>query len=193
MVFPESDQFSRELKEALTVVVPVPVKPVELVVLAIGIVVAMLRPAELVSAQDHRHALRNKNSSHQVATLSSVRLAEGVAMILGGDEFRKKNSGHQVATLTSAKPVHRQVVRWPFLAAIPGVVVVVPVPVFFAVRFVVLFVVRDQVVQSESVVCRDIVDACERSFALVLVEVGAPGQPIRELRHRVVVSLPVAS
>src|SRR5208282_6716352 len=108
MVFPESDQFSRELKEALTVVVPIPVKPVELVVLAIGIVVAMLRPAEFVSAQNHRHALR------------------------------KKHSAHQVATLTPAKPIHRRVLRWPFLAAIPRVVVVVPVPVFFAVRFVVL-------------------------------------------------------
>ena len=44
-----------------------PVEPGDLVVLAIGVVVAALRAAELVAGQQHRHALRQEQRREQVA------------------------------------------------------------------------------------------------------------------------------
>ena len=42
---------------------------VSLVVLAVGVVVALLRVAELVAGADHRHALREQQRGHEVPLL----------------------------------------------------------------------------------------------------------------------------
>ena len=52
----------------------VPVGPADLVVLAVGVVVAALRLAELVAAADHRHALREQQRRHEVALLPLAQL-----------------------------------------------------------------------------------------------------------------------
>ena len=47
----------------------VPVEPGDLVVLALGVVVAALRAPDLVAAEQHRHALREQQRREQVALL----------------------------------------------------------------------------------------------------------------------------
>src|SRR6185503_6048251 len=65
----EVDQLAREVEQQLLVSVEVPVDPRQLVVLAVGVVVAALRPAELVAVADHRHALRQQHRRQEVALL----------------------------------------------------------------------------------------------------------------------------
>ena len=60
MLFSQLDQFSREFKTLILLVVTLPVEPADLVVLAIIIVIAALGPATFVSASQHLYALRQK-------------------------------------------------------------------------------------------------------------------------------------
>ena len=53
---PDEDQLAGEFQELLLPVVQVPVEPGQLVVLAVGVVVALLAVAQLVAAEHHRHA-----------------------------------------------------------------------------------------------------------------------------------------
>ena len=46
-----------------------PVDPADFVVLAVGVVVAALRAAELVAAEQQRHALRQQQRGQEVASL----------------------------------------------------------------------------------------------------------------------------
>ncbi len=58
MLVPELNQPPGKLEERLLLFVPfLPMKPADLIVLAIGVVVAVLGPAEFVAAEQHRHAL----------------------------------------------------------------------------------------------------------------------------------------
>src|SRR5687768_16117250 len=52
----------------------IPVDPADLVVLAVGVVVAGLRAAELVARQQHRHALRDHERRKHVADLTLAQL-----------------------------------------------------------------------------------------------------------------------
>src|SRR5690348_13687575 len=58
MLAPQPDQPARHLQQLRVDVVPV--DPRQLVVLAVSIVVAFLRSAELVTHEKHRHALREE-------------------------------------------------------------------------------------------------------------------------------------
>ena len=51
-----------------------PIDPAQGIVLAPGIVVAVLGAEKLVAAQDHRHALRDHQGRHQVADLAAAEL-----------------------------------------------------------------------------------------------------------------------
>src|SRR3546814_13129259 len=57
------------LKAPAAVVDRLPLDPAYFVVLAIGVVVAALRPAELVASDQHRPALREQQRRHHVALL----------------------------------------------------------------------------------------------------------------------------
>src|SRR6516225_3314061 len=116
------------------------------VVLAVGVVVAGLGPADLVTTKDHRYSLRDEQG------------------------------GQQVANLPPAKGEDARVVGRAFNAAVPRAVVVAAVPVGLAVCVVVFDVVRHQVGEGEAVMGGDEVDAGRRSPAGRLVQVGAPGQ-----------------
>src|SRR5256885_10438722 len=65
-LFPYTTLFRSKLQESLLVVVQLPVKPGQLVVLAVGVIVAPLRVAQLVTAEQHGHALREEQGSDQV-------------------------------------------------------------------------------------------------------------------------------
>ena len=69
MFLSELYQFSRELKKLILLFVAFPVKPTDLVVLTIRIVVAVLCPTPLISAAQHRHALGKKQCREKIATL----------------------------------------------------------------------------------------------------------------------------
>ena len=66
------------------------------------------------------------------------------------------------------------------MSAVPGLVVVQPVPVIFAVRFVMFVVVRDPIIQREAVVAGDEVHALAWLPFAVTIDVWAAQQPLRE-------------
>src|SRR5579862_2634884 len=57
---PQQYHAPREFEELLASSIERPVEPRELVVLAIGVVVALLRATELITPEHHRHALREQ-------------------------------------------------------------------------------------------------------------------------------------
>src|SRR5213079_3282985 len=59
----------RELEQLILLVVALPLEPVQLVIVAIGVVVSILGAAKLVAAQNHRHALREKQRGQKVPAL----------------------------------------------------------------------------------------------------------------------------
>jgi hypothetical protein len=69
---PEGDDALTPLREVGVDVVPA--EPRDLVVLAIGVVVAALRSAELVAAEEHGDALRQQQRRDEVAPLSRPQL-----------------------------------------------------------------------------------------------------------------------
>src|SRR6476646_4064720 len=118
-----------------------PVEPGDLVVLAVGVVVAPLSAAELVTSQQQWYARREQQS-------------------------RKKRP-----LLPSAQREHVGIAGWPLSSAVPRAVVVGAVAVVLCVGLVVLVVVGDQVGQREAVVHGDEVDRRGGSAAFIGVVV----------------------
>src|SRR5207244_9479243 len=115
VVAAELGQPGGEREEVGVVVLEGPVEPGDLVVLAVGVVVAALAAAHLVAAEDHRDAL--------------------------GQEDRRQ----EVALLAPAQRPDLGVVGRALHAAVPRPVVALAVVVVLAVGVVVLVVVGDQV------------------------------------------------
>src|SRR5947208_16431829 len=111
MFFSELYQFSRELKKSILLFVTLPVKPTDVVVLTIGVVIAVLCSTPLISAAEHRHAL-------------------------GEEECRAK-----IAALPVAPRVNLRLIGRAFGAAIPGLTIVIAVALRVANQLVVLFAV----------------------------------------------------
>src|SRR5215475_5496049 len=160
MLISQSDQFSGELKKLILLVVTFPVEPTDFVVLAVSVVVAVLTPAPLVSAAQHRHALG------------------------------KKQSGKKIPALPVAQGIDLRIVGGPFHAAVPRLIIVVAVAVIVAIQVVVVLVVADQISQREPVMCCDEVNARIRPAAVMFIEVGAPGQSIGHFANAALVALP---
>ena len=106
-----------------------PVDPAYPVVLAVGVVVAELRPAHLIACDDMGHAL--------------------------GDEKGRKHAALFLLSLL----VDLYVSSRSLGAAVVGEVLGCSVPVLLQVRLVVPFIVADHVSQGEAVVVGDEVDA----------------------------------
>src|ERR1700722_14363462 len=113
MPMAEGDKLSAEVQRLPVSVLPV--EPGQLVVLTVGIVVAALRMAELVTVPHH------------------------------GDSLTHQEGRYQRAPAPLAYLEDRGVVGWAFHAAIPRAVVVSSVVVVLAVRLVVLAVIANQV------------------------------------------------
>ena len=146
--WPRRSEISRRTKSTRSRSAAVPVVPGDLVVLAVGVVVAPLGPPDLVAAEEHR-------------------ARPGTA----GGSARKFRCWRRRQASTAG------VVGRPLDPAVPRAVVALAVPVLLAVRLVVLLVVRDEVGQGEAVVRGDEVDAGHRAAGVGLVEVGAAGEP----------------
>ena len=131
-----------------------PIEPTGLVVLAVGVVVAALRAADLVAHQDHRHAQREQGDRQEV-------LHPAVAESFDGGVGSRA-----------------------FDATIPAPVVVGAVAISLAVGLVVLLVVGNQVVQGEAVMAGDEVNALLGLALLMAVNLGAADQPVGEAPER---------
>ena len=107
----------------------VPVEPGDFVILAVGVVVALLRVAHLVAREHHRYALTHHEHRDGVFHLA----------VAQGDDFR-------IISIT-------------FAATVPTVVVVLAVAVVLAVGLVVLAVIGYQVHEREAVMGGDEVHA----------------------------------
>src|SRR4030095_6376680 len=140
-----------------------PVLPGNLVVLAVGGVVALRLPPRLVSREEHGNAL--------------------------GEE----EGGEKVPDLPFAERLHGGIVGGALRATVPGGIVVGTIAVLFAVGFVVLSVVGDEVGEGEAVVSGDEVDAGRGAPPSLLVEIARAGEAIAEIGDLALVALPVAA
>ncbi len=150
---PEGDHVPGEVQQLL--VEPFgPVEPADLVVLAVGVVVAALAAAHLIAPEDHRHALAEQHRRQHVLLLSQTQ-------------------GQDVGIVGRAlSPV------------VVGPVVIRPVVALFTVGLVVLLVVADEVGQGEPVVGGHEVDARHRTAGVGLVQVARSCEALRELAQR---------
>ncbi len=160
VLFPEAYHFLREAEEVHVGVHQPPVDPGDLVVLAVGVVVPLLGPPELVSAQEHRDPLGEEE---------------------GGDEVADLPRSHPRDELRRVRALDAQAAAQ---------VVVLAVGIILAVFDVTLLPVAHQVVQSEPVMAGDEVDALQRTLARRAVQVGAAGDAGREVPGAVRVAAP---
>ena len=82
-----------------------PVEPRDLVVLAVGVVVATLSATEFVATEQHRNALREQQRRHQVATLTYPKRCD---LRRRRSDLRRRGSTSGCATLRRCRPR-----RWP--------------------------------------------------------------------------------
>ena len=120
-----------------------PVMPARCVILAVGVIVAALRAAHLVAAEQHWHTARDEQSQQEVLDLAFP-----------------QSPDHRIGCLA-------------FGAVVFAEVVVCPIPVVFAICFIVLVAIAHQIVQSEPIVAGDEVDAAFWAFARLGVDIGA--------------------
>ena len=160
VISPELNQFLGESKQLILLFIAHPIKPTDLIVLAISVIVSVLCSAPFVAAAEHRHALR------------------------------KKQRRQKIPTLTFAQRVDLRVVSRTFDAAIPRLVIVVTVAVVVAVRSVVLLVVADQVGQRETIVRGNKIYARVRTSPAVLIKIGTAGEPVSHFTDTALVAFP---
>ena len=125
-----------------------PVEPACFVILAIGVVVSTLCSPHFVTHEHHRHA------------------------------HRKHGYGQKVLHLPIPEFLHAGIIGGTFNAAVPASVVVGPVAVVFAVCFVVLVIVGDEVVKGEAVMASHEVNALLSLAFLMTVDCRATKQPV---------------
>src|SRR5262245_6314151 len=160
MFFSELYQSLRERKKLNLLLVTFPIKPTDLVVLTISVVVTVLGPTPFISAAEHRHALR------------------------------KKQRREKITALTIAQRIDLRVIGRTFHAAIPRLIIVVAVAVVVLVRLVVLVVVADQIAQCESIMSCDKVDARVRPPSVMFKKIGASGESICDLANTPFIAFP---
>ena len=153
MLKPQMDQLRYEFEQVLLILVQIPVRPGDRIVLAVGVVVALLGARNLIATADHRNALAEQQCGEHVAHLLLTKLVN----ILDG--------------------------RRTLNTAVPRTVVAFAVPVAFAVGFVVFFVIAHQIVHGEAVVRGDEVHGCDRSAAVDLIQVGTAHETAGEFRQ----------
>src|SRR5882762_5363651 len=140
-----------------------PIDPGNLVVLAVGVIVAALRAREFVAGLQHGYALRKEQRRQYIAHLALAQL------IYGG------------------------IVGWALGSAIPAQIVVVTVGVGLEIGFVMPLAVGNEVAEREAVVCRRKIDAGGGLAAVVPEHVAGTREPLRELADLPAVAPPERS
>src|SRR5271165_1932979 len=117
---------------------------------------------ELVTGQQHRHALRQEQSSEKIALLPAP------------------------------QRIYRRVVGWTFDAAIPTIVLIRAIAVVLPVGFVVLALVADEIAQRKAVMAGHKIHACAGPATGLLIKIAAARQTRGQLRDRAAVAFPKA-
>src|SRR5262245_31989316 len=136
-----------------------PIEPIPFLILTIGIVIAALATTTFISHVDHRNALTYKEQCNGVFLLPQPQRVDG------------------------------RIIRFALHAGVPTVVVVGTVIVVLAVVEVVLFVIRDEITESESVVAGHEVYRSGRLPSGCQVEVGRAHDPLDHLTDHANVAL----
>src|SRR6476661_3954532 len=141
----------------------VPIQPADFVVLAISVVVPILRVANGIPGEQHRHPLGQEHGCNEVPLLSCP------------------------------QRLYCRIIGWPFYSAVPTAIIIGAVPIVFAVRLVMLGVVADQVLQSETVVRSDEVHACIGTPPTSGIKIAGSGNAVCQLADDAAVALPVGA
>src|SRR5262245_55196059 len=139
-----------------------PIHPASRIVLTIGVVVATLAVADLVSRQQQRHALRQHEAEQEIAPQLASQLED-----LG-------------------------IVRRSLHPAIRAVILLRVVAIVLAVCLVVLALVAHEIGEREAIVDRDEIDARARAAVIVMEQIGRAGHAAAELADEVAFPGPVA-
>ena len=131
MHFPKPDQVAEEIVDILVFFQIAPVKPGDLVVLAVSVVVAKLGVAKLISGKEHRRSP-------------------------AGQQHRAGILDHP-----PAKRIYLRIFRLPLRPAVPAAVVAGSVGIPPAVGLVVLLIVGIEIIQGEAVVTGKEIDGIE--------------------------------
>src|SRR4030095_6888052 len=133
-----------------------PIEPASFVILAIGIVVPTLCSPHFVTHEKHGHTNRKHRYSQEV-------------FYLPVSEF-----------------FHTGIIGWTFNTAVPTSIVTRPVAVVFAICFIVLAVVRDEVVEGETVMARHKINALLSLAFFMTVNCRAAKQSVGKVSDRMV-------
>src|SRR5207237_2547204 len=136
-----------------------PVKPADLIVLAIGVVVSLLGAPHFIPAEDHGYAARDQQNDCKILHLA---LAQRFNVRIG------------VIALDSA---------------VPAQVFINAVSLVFPVFLVVLCVIGEEIVQRKTIVTGNEIDAVDGQLAALFVKIGTAGQPARDCPDESRVSL----
>ena len=135
-----------------------PVKPTDIAVLAISVVVAALRTPHLIAHEQHRRA--------------------------GRQQFQRE----KILYLPVAQRLDGRIVSRPLSATVPTQVVIRTVAIVLAVGLVVFVVVRDQIIESKAVMAGYKIDALLGLAFLMTVNVGTAQQPGGHAGHGAVIA-----
>src|SRR4051794_37108364 len=149
MTFPQCDHTLHKREQLAILISRFPIEPAYFIVLTIGIVVAQLGVADLVSSQQHGHALGEQESSDKIAGL------------------------------LQAQGIDCSVIGRSLYSTVPTAVAVCAIAIVFAISLVMFFVVANQVTQGETVVSCDKINAGIGSSAATLVKIAGASYPIR--------------
>jgi hypothetical protein len=91
--------------------------------------------------------------------VSQLRMADGITRIQHRYALGQQQHGQQIPLLLGAQSLDVGIIRRTLGSAIPAEIIVVAIPILFAVGFIVFFVVSDQILQGEAVMRGDKIDA----------------------------------
>ena len=128
MYLPEGNDFSGEIKKTQGVLCCAPVHPADFIILAVGIVIAVLGIAALIALIQHRRALCQH--IHQ----------------------------HKIAHLAISQRTYLLTLRFALKSAVPAAVIVIAITIVFTIGFVMFPVITDEVVQRETFITGDVMD-----------------------------------
>src|SRR6267143_651796 len=154
---PACEKLSEEAEQLCFPFHAFPVHPAHGIVVTITVIIATLRPRDFVAHEQH------------------------------GYSAAEEKEGRCVLHLPTTKSIHAGVISFSLPPAVPAIIIVGAVVVPFAVRLVVLAVVRNHVAKSESVVAGDEIQACRRTP--VPVQIRRSLDSIGDLADQSVVAL----
>ena len=154
----KSVEGSHESMDVAMLLQQAPVEPADIGVLAVGVIVAPLGPADFVAHEQHRRA-----GCQQIEC-------------------------EEVLDLAIAQRLHHWIIGGSLHAAIPAQIVIGAVAVVLAIGLVVLVVVRHQIIEGEAVMAGHEIDALLGLALLVSVDVRAAQDPTGDARHRAAVA-----